>query len=476
MRIESFFPNSNLFSESPLTESLLKEGSIIEGSILDVFDNTVILDVKKLGIIKADSSINLEHFKGHDVKFIIKDISSGKIEIFPMTNQNEDLSTGIMPSNIKEDYISRILKDFNVQEDNVTRNFVENLLKFNIPIEKNIVSRGIKIIDKLDHILNLNNDEEVTIAKPTNDILKEDISKFIIVDKNENMADKNENIVDNNLLHTAENENLGDSTLNDVLHNTCKDPNNIFSNKAISENLIKSIIFLLKNNMKVSISNLSYLNKIVEGEDIFFEDFQKIKEHIPKLKNINFNNIKISLFDNNSESFNEYHSKFNEKIQEINEQISKIDFTNKKELKDSLERLNSKIEFINEINKEMAFLYIPFRINDDQEKGILSMMKKNGKISGNNNKVSVYISLNTKFIDTVKILCDIYNNSINLKINIKEENISLFISQEDKLRHSIEEKGYILKNIEYSDSSKSIGLYDALIVSNGPFYFLDMRV
>ena len=34
MRIESFFPNSNLFSESPLTESLLKEGSIIEGSIL----------------------------------------------------------------------------------------------------------------------------------------------------------------------------------------------------------------------------------------------------------------------------------------------------------------------------------------------------------------------------------------------------------------------------------------------------------
>ena len=76
----------------------------------------------------------------------------------------------------------------------------------------------------------------------------------------------------------------------------------------------------------------------------------------------------------------------------------------------------------------------------------------------------------------MKILCDIYNNSINLKINIKEENISLFISQEDKLRHSIEEKGYILKNIEYSDSSKSIGLYDALIVSNGPFYFLDMRV
>lgn len=475
MRIESFFPNNNLFSENTLTESLLKEGSIIEGNILDVFDNTVILDVKKLGIIRANSCINLEHFKGHDVKFIIKGISSGKIEIFPMTNQNEDLPVGIMPPNIKEDYISKILKDFNVQEDNVTRNFVENLLKFNIPIENNIVSRGIKIIDKLDHILNLNNGEEVSIAKPTNDILKEDISKFIIVDKNENIADKSKNIVDKNL-HTPENENLGGSILNDVLHNTCKDFNNIFSNKTVSENLIKGIIFLLKNNMQVSISNLSYLNKIVEGEDIFFEDFQKIKEYIPSLKNLNFGNIKISLFENNSELFNEYHSKFNEKIREINEQISKIDFTNKKELKDSLEKLNSKIEFINEINKEMAFLYIPFRINNDQEKGILSMMRKNGKIGGNNNKVSVYISLNTKFIDTVKILCDIYNNIIDLKINIKEENISLFISQEDKLRYLIEEKGYILKSIEYSASSKSIGLYDALIVSNGPFYFLDMRV
>lgn len=468
MKIESFFPNNNLFSESLLTESLLKEGSVIEGNILDVFDNTVILDVERLGIIKANSHVNLEHFKGHDVKFIIKDISSGKIEIFPMTSQNEDLSIGIMSSNIKEDYISRILKDFSVQEDNVTRNFVENLLKFNIPVEKNIVPRGIKIIDKLDHILNLNNGEEIITAKPTNDILKEDISKFIIVDKNENPVDNN--------LYVEGNENLGDNTLNDVLHNTCKDLNNIFSNKAISENLIKSIIFLLKNNMKVSIFNLSYLNKIVEGEDIFFEDFQKIKEYIPRLKNLNFSNIKINLFDNNTELFNEYHSKLNEKIQEINEQIRKIGFTNKEELKDNLDRLNSKIEFINEINKEMAFLYIPFRINDDQEKGILSMLRKNKKIGGNSDKVSVYISLNTKFIDTVKILCDICNNSINLKINVKEENISLFISQEDKLRYLIEEKGYILKSIEYSASSKEIGLYDALIVSNGPFYFLDMRV
>ena len=175
-----------------MDKSPFAEGDLIEGEILDVIDNIAFIEVKDLGLIKALTQGDLNHQKGKVLTFIVKSSSPNKIELKPILNHIEDKESLLEIKNQSKNYLINILKEFHIKDDPVSIEFLDSLIKYNVKINKKNVLGGIKIIDKIEQLLNLDNNEMITLANWEKEILnigKEDIRNFIIIDKEQNKDD-----------------------------------------------------------------------------------------------------------------------------------------------------------------------------------------------------------------------------------------------------------------------------------------------
>ena len=236
MKVNDFISLNKLYMN--IDNEIFKLGNLIEGEIIDIVDDLVIIDIKGAGIIKARTHNNLKDQKDEILNFIVKSSLPNKIELKPVFNNLEGQEI-IEITDKTKDYLINILKEFHIDINSISIDFLDNLIKYNVQINKENIINGIKIFEKLEQILNIDEDEIITLIglKEENiNIGNEDIRNFIVANINE----------DNKLTN-------GELTINKSLIESLE--------IKLDPDMIKTISFFIKYNIKPSINNIKILKK-----------------------------------------------------------------------------------------------------------------------------------------------------------------------------------------------------------------------
>lgn len=449
MYIYNSFPLESLHLD--ISDFLIKEGDIIFGEILDINEELIFLKLENIGLVKGENNINIKYPKSGRIKFLVKSIYNEKIELSPIINEKTE---NLRPEKFEnKKIIDKIFREYNILQDEISEEFVESLLDYNIPLNKDNVLKGLKTIKKLEWILNKEDGEKIILFNTDKEPMKEEIEKFIIVNKEE----------------------YNEMKSLDYIYTKVKD---MFPEGELTSWCIKSIVFILKNNMNISINNLEKIFCILKGREIisrevfeFFYDEDENKGDSLIFNNKNF----IDIIGKDNSYIKNYYKDLNKKIEYINNKIKnnflKIDNDTKK----NIEKLGDSLKFLEEINKEMTFVYVPIFADKEENRGSVSMFKKANKNINKGDKLNVFINLDMDYLNKVKIYCEAFDNLLNISFNIEKKDIYLFKQNEEILYNLIRESGYKLNAVNYIED-RDINLLDTLSDNQNPYYYLDVRV
>lgn len=453
MKIFKPFPLENLHID--VNNFKIKEGDIIAGEVLDISEETIFLDLENIGKIKGKNDLGIDYPKLNKMNFLVKSISSNKLELVPILDIKKQ-KIGLEKFENKK-ITDKIFKEYNIIQDKTSEEFIKNLLEYNVPINKENIIQGLKSIDKIEEILAKTSEEKIILFNDTDNPMREEIRNFLIVHKEEYSKKENLNYIYD---HIKE----------------------MIPEDKISSWCTRSIAFLLKNNMKISINNLENIFLILEGKEIISKnDIYHLLDFLYKGEEkerygLNFKNRDLLTFtEKDIEYIKNYYDELNTKIDQINNKIkigiSKAD----KNTKYIFEKLSNSLDFLNNINRDIIFAYIPVTTKDQENNGTISILKKRRKNFKKDDKINIFINLDMSHLKRVKIYCEFEAEFINIGFNISKENVPIFKENEKMLENIIEKNGYKLNNIYYIED-KEINFLDTLVDNKYPYYYLDVRV
>lgn len=475
LRIESTLLN-NLLQKNKI--DFLKEGSIFKAKIVDIKDSIIIINIPEFGLLEASLDVKSELEIGERILFLVKSINNNKVFLKPLVNTpiNQKIDT-------IENPIARILTELGIETNQITISLIENLMANNLPINKDIVNDGIKILEKLIKLLNIKDGEYIALSEPnivkqnrSVDIDTVDIRHLLLMDKNldNNIKTNLSHIFDNDLMDDLENNvdvDIDDRGINDLTHRV-KDYVRNHIDLDDDESLIKITGFLVKNNIKPSLRNIKYINKLDTDPMDFFKDFQEIihlarnnNNHkingLPSEKTEGTNGLKI--ISNKEEDLSE--------IIKIIDELAKDGDKNLERIKD----VESKIDFLRELNKELNFMFFPIDIGlNDRLKGLMSFIKERKK-RGKGDKLNIFINLSTENLGNIRVLCTLLGDSLSIKMTVGKKDLEFFKSTEEKLVEKILTIGYSIKEIDYITDEK-ISMIDSNTLKSSSSYILDLKV
>lgn len=496
MRISDLY---NIYIDRQILElesEIFEEGEILSGEVLELKDEEAIIYIKGFGKIRAFVEMELESLLEKKIDFLVKSTANNKIQLKPIVEFTESSE---IPKEIsrEEMYLIKILEEHGIEEEPMAKEYIQNLIKYNVNLsEKNIVL-GIKVLEKLEKLFELDEDSELLVnLKGDLELENEDIRNLIVetktvfeektmgIDKNI-FSEKNPNFEEKisggpNLRYIGEENFKSDIKKDhDKIQNIIKElkehMNSSVGNKeGFKSDLIKTIVLFSKYNIKPSMNNIKHFLELQENPHDFLEDLNLLEDiefkkftNIDKKAIINSESLKNIIEDENLN--------YKDTIKEL-EKILKEDFhpINKEE-KDKIENLQNKLEFLEEINQELNYVYIPFNLDREIIQDSIIFIKDRKNKKGPRDNINVFINLNTENLGNVKINCQVVGDVINIKFNgLNSEDIDFFKNREDKLKDAMKNTVYNISRIEYE--SKMDNILDLLIVNKGPIYHLNVGV
>lgn len=454
MKIDDFIDFKELFSKEK--GNPFQEGNLIEGEILDVEDGLVSIHIKDFGVIKAKSGKPLDHHKGKILSFIIKESSPEKIQLKPILD-NMEIKKPSLTLNERDGYLLNVLKEFSIEVSSISLEFLDNLVRFNQPINKENLVYGIGIIDKLEQLLNLKEDEVIVLPNSREEIVdigKEDIRNLLIVKEDEAIYKIN---------------------FKDNINGTMEAIRNTVSSKEMGKVLQKVIIFFIKYNIKPTLNNIKYFLELNENLTLFSKDSEKSKGILDKKFTNHLKRIIINS-DGSKNLIEKSQSRYDDGLNKILDYLKNYSLNANEGLRDNIEELINKIEFLKEMNRELTFVYLPLNLDDNIQDTVITLLKRNKRESGYKDKINIFINLSTKKLGNIKISCFVSNIYIDIKFSsINEEDIHSFKSREEELMTLVEATGYQIRHIEYL-TKDNYTILDSLMVNKKTIYNLDVQV
>ena len=234
MKVTNLFNVYGLYKDK--WRIFLKEGDLIEGKILEIVDDLAIVDIKKFGTVKAHVQENFSQYEDKFVTFVVKALLADKIVLAPVVEEN----TGDfleLTTNKNEEYLTDILRKYQLEQDEVAIEFLDNLIKYNVSINRENLEKGLWILNKLEQLMNTF-EEDVVLLIDSYDELKsigdEDIRNFLIQSKD------------------AHNGQF------DVSKYIKEEFYEILERNTMDLNLIKTISIFIKYDIKPSMNNIKY--------------------------------------------------------------------------------------------------------------------------------------------------------------------------------------------------------------------------
>lgn len=466
MKIENTLLN-NLLQINKI--DLLKEGTIFRGRIVEIKDETISINIPEVGQLEASLDIKYEFAAGDNAVFVVKSIDKNKIYLKPLevTHLNQSMYENNNP-------VDKLLKEIGIEKNHLTIGLLENLMANNLPINRDIVNEGIKILEKLIKILDVKDGENVDLSDPNllrqstlADIDTLDIRHLIFIDKSLENAlssnlDENLDKIDINLDNKIAND-ISDK-IKDYIKNDLQLVND--------QSLIKITSFLLKNNLKPTLRNIKYINKLDTSPEEFFREIQEIFYLDKKDVTYKIDTKPSEEYENPTGL--KFISTKEENLDKLNKIIVELGKEGKKDL-EKIEELENKIDFLRELNKDINFMFFPLDFGAKERlEGLMTFIKERKK-RGLGEKINILINLNTENLGNIRIYCTLIGDNLGIKMSVREEDLEFFKSTEEKLIEKILTIGYSLKGIEYIIDEK-ISIIDSNVIKPSSSYVLDLKV
>jgi len=439
-------------------DSPIKEGSLFLGRILSISDDMVSISIEGFGTIEAELERAVRLGEGEEIFFQVKSASDEKVVLRPFS---EEEFTPKSISKLDDNPIEKILKSINVESNKETIGLVENMMKHNIPLVKSKLISAFKTLEKLDELINLQENKKVILS----DIPDTNGNKNEI-DSGASLSPKDIDIKYLLVYDEIDETNKRDlrpelSGLLDNLH------------EEDLEDGARIISFMQKNNIQATLNNIKNMRELDQDPIKFLENLKVVYDKIEDLK---LGNGEIKTIQTAVEDMDKRSITLNrEKVAELSKMIDALIREKPASTKEAFDSIRGSLNLLKDLDENINFLFYPLYY--DQETGIrdLLTLAKEGKKSGSKSKgLNIFINLNTNNLGGVKIYANVYGNSLSVKMYIMKEDLDLFKSAEKKVIENIDSIGYSVKEIEFVTSEK-FSMIEHLASNPKPSYILDLR-
>jgi len=468
MRIDTYLYLSQLLKDDNIK---FTEGSLISGKIKEIEGKTAHIVIKGFGAIKAIVEGDVKELVGKDVTFTVKSVKPDKVELKIVIDTN--LKDSLYLEKEGKEYLRSILNQFNIKDDDTSIKLLDAFLKYNIKINRDNLNNGINILDKLNQILNLEEGETIVpidsnrISIP---LENQDIRNLLVVKDDANgIIDQSVDTLDTLDVNIDINKNTNAFKGLDIKDFFIKNIDNM------DFDIVKAVAFFIKHNIKPTLNNIKFLAELNENLELFSKDYEILKNYFHNEftnfhKNIIIRNGTLDALS--EEVKEEYIQWLDRQIASFEKKIANGDERAKKALKEYAD----KVEFLKEMNKDLVFIYLPFAVGKNYDEGIITFLKNRKRKNKYDQKVNIYINLNTGNFGKLKIICQVYNLKIDVKFNnLRDKDVDFFKSKEEELKQLVNSTGYEINSITYNmkDSQK---ILDTLIENPNPTYYLNVKV
>lgn len=445
MRIENLSLNNIIIDNK---EGIFNEGYTFKGKILELIDNLILIDIRGQGVIEAKLETDVKLTVNDELSFIVKSKNDDDIIILkPLIN---DKSLEVQPSKYAKENnpISNLLKNINIKETKLSIGLVENLMRYNAPLSESNIIDGIKTLERLFQLANLEDDKKVIL------INQDSIDKDLIID--ENITNKEDFKTD---IPLKRNYQLIDKE--NALESNGLDNNILENNVPIEKIDIKYLLVANKDDFSDNKDISKFVKEFLENKI----DIESKEEYVKIISLFLKNNIKPSL--NNIKNLRD----LNRDPIEFLSKLKLSDLNSKEETKD----LNNKMDFLKEMNKDLSFSFNQINYKEKNLDGVLTLIKEKKHKTNHNQRLNVYINLETYNLGNVKVSCQLISNSLSVRMNVRDKDLKLFKSTVKQLVEKISLIGYSLDKIDFVVDN-NIELIDTIISNPNPTYILDLKV
>lgn len=457
MKINNMYSLLNKNIESTNKDIFIK-GTTINGKLVEKIDSQILIQLNNNEIVKAESNTPLNVSVGEEVEFIVKEMKDGVLYLTP----KENISTDKPQSNI----INKVIEKYNMVKSDQNVEIIKGLINLDMNIDKDSILAVLRKTNALDVLYN-----KVTDKSKTN--IPINVKEVFI---NNDMSDLE---IDELIKHSSKDLK---SEADGIIKLFNKDVS--LTNEGLpklKETAIKSLLFLQKNNMKITLSNLKLTMDLFKGENFISSNLKEINDIIGQVDK--FNNVKNkldNLINNNNllkdnmdrSIIKNYYDKLTEIIDEINEKVSSED---KGSIKTLLDNTNKELEYLKDINKNMTLLYYPINIKNEEIIDNIYMFNKN-KNKFKKDKFKIFFSLNTDNLDKIDISYEIFNNKNIITFKLKDNEIANYIEENRMiLEEYLDNSGIKNYSININISTEE-NMFDPLDDMNLDNYVFDARV
>ena len=493
MRIQHEGVQFNIPSQQNTDDAsgLLKEGQTIRAKISKIMDGLVFLDLGNGETLEAKLTASLPLQPGQLCDFLVKEIQDHQILIKPILDDAEQVQ-------VTEKKIASLLEKLGITPDKEKIEIVKEMIRFQLPIHENtfkeissLKTAYEKVADWI-HLLPLQEEQGLS-ENPIQAVFKKALSADPDLERTVKV------LVSSSGTHAETNVEKGKINetppleVEDRIHNTTtKQPKEVLQKTFIEEgkgetgikapipsagfNLqnitYEKIIFLLKNNFQMNIQNASNVNQILfhaapmgkQLEDLVgsLKEHKEIEQLVKSLEDIG-SRMKPSLIQN-KESIKEAIRELYNNIETIKDLVANGTVKMGKEVIQQLDSLKSGIDFMNKINHYQGFLQLPIQIKGEQKNLEIILCNKKKKNSPlNPSDFKIFISLDTKSMDTVQAFIEIKEKHVTVNFRLMNEQIKNYVTKhENRLHTALEAMGFTKIDTNYGIFKDKLNLITVL--------------
>ncbi|MFA5524454.1 MAG: hypothetical protein WDA24_08850 [Tissierellales bacterium] len=460
MKVTNTFLNDNLILNN---DKSLREGLFLKAKVLETSEEDITLALENGEILEAKTNINLSSLNNKLLTFLVKSIEDNKIFLQPIYQDDYNIASVEKLSVEKELklFINKVLDTYSIPKTSENELIIKAILSLKMPLSQENILKTNKYLEKLDSLINLGNGEEIITVDSGVSPLNDSIMKLIKVDYNTENSGKvlsvddplnsnNNNFIDKN---TKEVETSYREFIN-VTEMVKKSLKSILGENTSSMDFTNKTVLLMKLGHEISIDNYESLTKLLDSGEGMIRPFLDFVERL-KVNNSSDNSLLIETLDKLSEidiktiNFKDNNGfdkdsikSFINKVNSLFVQIQSLKTNNKnlnKEVSIELEGLLQDMKLYQKFNSYFPFVQLPLMFNEENDECNITIMRKKNKSKKSN--YVFYISLNTKNLKKVEIICNFDYEKVILDFIIEKELIEYFSKNIIDLKKNLEKLG-----------------------------------
>lgn len=461
---------SNTEGKDIVTNSMMKEGNALEQIknmlIGDIFSGKITgLNGKEISLLLQDGSTlnaslkteneNVSFSKGDEVTFLVENKTDSSIILKSMDN---DATNNIV--------LNKALEAANLAINKENLDLVKGLMKLNMPIDKNTLNNAARELTKFpeastDTVLRL---IKLDIPVTQNNIIQFEAYKAYehdITSQINNFSSDLGNIVNefvtsnnipeaveflkefiqifsgeqikslhNKVMETNEQKNL--NIVQQDVENKTQIPMEHINNLQLNEKEnfnIKDIIYILSDD-KIPMEDKL---KLLESKE-----FKEIIKHVINDKMfINPENIA------DKKEVKEFYKNLLETLHKAEDVIMRHNL-NETDLGKGLQSVKQNVQFMNDLNHNLAFLQIPIKLQEGEARGDLYVYTNKKSLAANKDNLTALLHLDMENLGPMDVYVKM-TDGINVSTNFcleTEELLDFIYSHIDILTKRLNDKGY----------------------------------